>query len=71
MATTNELLELAMGDEAGWERLHDLCHDRVNADLLARGIERHATMNDEWARAWVSGLEEMHPGLKVRLPRAN
>lgn len=69
MATTNELIELAMGDESGWERLHALVQERKNAELLARGLEARATTADEWARSWVSALEEMHAGLKVRLPR--
>lgn len=70
MATTNELLELATGDESGWERLHELCQNRANAELLAQGLAARATIADEWARSWASVLEELHPGLKVRLPRA-
>lgn len=67
--TEAELLNLALrGGEAGWQKLHQLCRERGNADRLAKVLEQGATQEVDEAHAWANVLEEMHPGLKVHLP---
>lgn len=68
--TDANLLELALrGGETEWEQLHKLCLDRGAAERLGRMLERNAAGQAEVAEAWAAVLEELHPGLKVNLPR--
>lgn len=68
MSTAKELLDLALGDPSGWERLTDLCLDRANAETLARALESSELIGNDAVRDWASALEEMHPKLKISLP---
>lgn len=69
MSSETELLEIALGDPSGWERLTDMCLDRSIAEKLARALEACDRADNERVRDWASALEEMHPGLKVRLKK--
>ncbi|MDO8540675.1 MAG: hypothetical protein Q7S40_09595 [Opitutaceae bacterium] len=69
--TDAELLDLALrADEAGWQKLHQLCRERGMAERLAKVLERGATQEVDEAHAWASVLKQMHPGLHVNLPPA-
>ncbi len=57
-------------NEAGWQRLHELCRERGNAERLAKVLEQSAIQEVDEAHAWANVSEEMHPGLKVNLPPA-
>ena len=64
----DDLLKMALdGRETDWERLHELCQYRGTAEALARLLEGIAPPVSDEARAWAESLQEMHPGLKVRL----
>lgn len=69
--TDEELLHTALhGGEAEWTRLHEICRDRARAEALARMLEQHASEENDAAAAWAQVLADLHPGLKVSLPRS-
>lgn len=63
------LLQMALrGDATEWDRLHELCQDRRTAELLAQALEQSGAPVADTVRSWAQVLEEMHLGLKVKLP---
>lgn len=67
--TEEKLLNLALhGGEKEWDELQKLCRDRDIAKKLGAALERHTTDTDDVAAAWAGVLEDLHPGLKVKLP---
>ncbi len=63
------LLQMALrGDAVEWDRLHELCQDRPTAELLAQALEQSKAPVADTVRSWAQVLEEMHLGLKVKLP---
>ncbi len=58
------------GGETEWARLHKICRDRAQADVLARMLEQRATEENDAAMAWAQVLADQHPGLKITLPPA-
>lgn len=66
----DELLKLALGGkQEEWDKLHQLCLDRSSADRLRQALEKGTHQGDDTAAAWASVLQELHPGLKVNLPK--
>jgi hypothetical protein len=65
------LLKMALrGSEDTWVRLQELCRDRMTAESLARALEQTGDPVADDVRSWAHFLEELHPGLKVKLAPA-
>lgn len=70
--TDAELLHCALqNDDNDWELLYEFCQDRSDAERLAALLALNTTQANKAAVAWASALEELHPGLRVKLRSAD
>jgi hypothetical protein len=65
--TAEKLLAAALHGRDDWDKVYEACQDREQAQLLASMLETSAPAGSEEAVAWARLLEEMHPGIAVKL----